>query len=97
MSNVDDRELERYLRHDDPLSRAYAELKSERPSPALDQAVLARGEEIALAFTATEVPAGKTRTLFLGARGAHRTTEPAEAPKVKLSAPVPPVRFCVFV
>ena len=45
MSNVDDRELERYLRHDDPLSRAYAELKSERPSPALDQAVLARARD----------------------------------------------------
>lgn len=45
MSSVDDRELERYLRHDDPLSRAYAELKSERPSPALDQAVLARARD----------------------------------------------------
>jgi hypothetical protein len=45
VSSVDDREFERYLRHDDPLSRAYAELKSERPSPALDQAVLARARD----------------------------------------------------
>ena len=45
MSTVDDRDLERYLRRDDALSRAYAELKSERPSPALDQAVLARARD----------------------------------------------------
>jgi hypothetical protein len=45
VSSVDDRELERYLRHDDPLSRVYAELKSERPSPALDQVVLARARD----------------------------------------------------
>ena len=45
MSSADDRDLERYLRHDDALSRAYAELKSERPSPALDQAVLARARD----------------------------------------------------
>jgi hypothetical protein len=45
MSTADDRDLERYLRRDDALSRAYAELKSERPSPALDQAVLARARD----------------------------------------------------
>jgi hypothetical protein len=45
VSSADDRDLERYLRHDDALSRAYAELKSERPSPALDQAVLARARD----------------------------------------------------
>ena len=45
MSGADERDLERYLGRDDPLSRAYAELKSERPSPALDQAVLARARD----------------------------------------------------
>jgi len=40
MSMTDDRELERYLQRKDALSRAYGELKSERPTPALDQAVL---------------------------------------------------------
>jgi hypothetical protein len=45
VSATDDRELERYLRRDDALSRVYAELKSERPSPALDQAVLARARD----------------------------------------------------
>ena len=42
MSTTEDRELERYLQRSDALSRAYAELKSERPSPALDHAVLAQ-------------------------------------------------------
>jgi len=41
---TDDRELERYLQGGDSLSRAYAELKSERPTPALDQAVLAQAK-----------------------------------------------------
>jgi hypothetical protein len=45
VSSADDRDLERYLRRDDALSRAYAELKSQRPSPALDQAVLARARD----------------------------------------------------
>lgn len=45
MSATDDRDVERYLKRDDALSRAYAELKSERPSPALDQAVLARARD----------------------------------------------------
>lgn len=45
MSAADDRELERYLQRGDALSRAYAALKSERPSPALDQAVLARARD----------------------------------------------------
>ncbi len=45
MSASDDRELERYLKRGDVLSRAYAELRSERPSPALDQAVLARARD----------------------------------------------------
>jgi hypothetical protein len=45
MSTVDDRDLERYLRGDDAVSRAYSELKAERPSPALDQAVLARARD----------------------------------------------------
>ncbi len=50
MSTADDRDLQRYLERGDALSRAYAELKSERPSPALDQAVLARARD---ALTAT--------------------------------------------
>jgi hypothetical protein len=41
---TDDRELERYLQGGDSLSRAYAELKSERPTAALDQAVLAQAK-----------------------------------------------------
>jgi len=41
---TDDRELERYLQGGDSLTRAYAELKSERPTPALDQAVLAQAK-----------------------------------------------------
>jgi len=45
VSATDDRELERFLQRGDALSRAYAELKSERPSPALDQAVLARARD----------------------------------------------------
>lgn len=45
MSAADDRELERYLQRSDALSRAYANLKTERPSPALDQAVLARARD----------------------------------------------------
>ena len=45
MSTADDRDIERYLKRDDALSRAYAELKTERPSPALDQAVLARARD----------------------------------------------------
>ena len=45
MSTVDDRDLERYLRGDDAVSRAYSDLKTERPSPALDQAVLARARD----------------------------------------------------
>lgn len=45
MNAIDDRELEHYLQRGDSLSRAYAELKSERPSPALDQAVLARARD----------------------------------------------------
>ena len=44
MNAPDDRELERYLQGGDSLSRAYAELKSERPTPALDQAVLAQAK-----------------------------------------------------
>lgn len=44
MNATDDRELERYLQGGDSLSRAYAELKSERPTPALDQAVLAQAK-----------------------------------------------------
>jgi len=58
-----------------------------------DQAVLARGEELALSFTATEVPAGKTRSLFLGARGAHRTTESAEARTSTSAAATMPVSY----
>lgn len=46
MSATEDRELERYLQRGDALSRAYAALKSERPSPALDQAVLARARDV---------------------------------------------------
>jgi hypothetical protein len=45
VSSGDDRDLERYLRRDDALSHAYAALKAERPSPALDQAVLARARD----------------------------------------------------
>lgn len=44
MNAPDDRELERYLQGGDSVSRAYAELKSERPTPALDQAVLAKAK-----------------------------------------------------
>ncbi len=33
------------------------------------------GEELSLAFTASEIPVGKSRTLFLGAQGAHRAAE----------------------
>jgi hypothetical protein len=56
MSTVDDRDLERYLRGDDAVSRAYSELKAERPSPALDQAVLARARD-ALRSTGSARPA----------------------------------------
>jgi hypothetical protein len=45
MSMADDRELERFLKRQDPLSRAYQELKDEQPSPALDQAVMQRARE----------------------------------------------------
>ncbi len=45
MSASDDRELERYLQRGNALSRAYAELKVEQPSPVLDQAVLARARD----------------------------------------------------
>lgn len=45
MNSAEDRDFERYLSGDDALSRAYADLKSDRPSPALDQAVLARARD----------------------------------------------------
>jgi hypothetical protein len=45
MSVTDDRELERYLRRQDPLSRAYMELEAGSPSHALDQAVMQRARE----------------------------------------------------
>ena len=41
MSESEDQALEQYLRRSSPLSRAYRELGQERPSPALDQAVIA--------------------------------------------------------
>lgn len=45
MNVTDDRELERYLKRQDALSRAYAELKAERPSPVLDQAILKQAHD----------------------------------------------------
>lgn len=41
VKETDEQALERYLQGSGPLSRAYQELGEERPSPALDQAVLA--------------------------------------------------------
>src|SRR5262245_47384850 len=41
VKDSDEQALERYLQGSGPLSRAYRELGEERPSPALDQAVLA--------------------------------------------------------
>jgi hypothetical protein len=41
MQETEDRELEHYLRGGDALSQAYAGLRNEQPSAALDQFVLA--------------------------------------------------------
>ncbi len=62
MSTADDRDIERYLKRDDALSRTYAELKSERPSPALDQAVLARARDALQSAPRTTATRQRRRT-----------------------------------
>ena len=69
MTEPDDRELERYLKGDSPLSRAYRDTKGVTVPRALDEAILARAQSAArrpLSWNRALAPLALAASLLLG-------------------------------